>query len=54
MTRLLCLLSLIAMSCSLVSGCLVRRTVTSGGETVESGYAIKRPIKEAIDNKKGR
>ena len=32
----------------LLSGCLVRRTVTSGGQVVESNYAVKRPLKDAI------
>lgn len=54
MKRTLCLLSLATLACSLLSGCLVRRTVTTGGQTVEDGYAIKRPIKEAIDKNKDR
>ncbi|MGB6223425.1 hypothetical protein [Haloferula sp.] len=35
-----------------LSGCLTRRTVTQGGQTVESGYVVTRPIKEAIQNSK--
>ncbi len=31
-----------------LTGCLVRRTVTEGGQVVESNYAVKRPLKEAI------
>ncbi len=34
----------------LTSGCLVKRTVTVNGESQQEGYAIKRPIKEAIEN----
>jgi len=33
-----------------LSGCLVHQTVTRNGEEVRSGYAFKRPVKEAIDN----
>ena len=54
MKRTLPLLALAALSCTLLSGCLVRRTVTTGGQTVEDGYAIKRPIKEALEENKGR
>jgi len=36
----------------LLAGCVTRRTVTQGGRTVEEGYEVKRPIKEAIQ--KGR
>lgn len=31
-------------------GCLTKRTVTEGGRTVSEGYAIKRPLKEAVEN----
>lgn len=51
MIRTLRLISLLTLATSLLSSCLVRRTVTTGGQTVEDGYAIKRPIKDAI--KKG-
>lgn len=34
----------------LISSCLTRRTVTQGGNTVESNYVFKRPLKEAIQN----
>jgi len=44
----LALLSMIAAT----SGCVTKRTVTQGGQTVESGYVVKRPIKEAIQNTK--
>lgn len=43
----LALVTIVAI-CS--SGCVVHRTVTKNGQEVSSGYAIKRPIKEAIDN----
>lgn len=33
-----------------LSGCLTKRTVTEGGRTVSEGYAIKRPLKEAVEN----
>lgn len=33
-----------------LSSCLTRRTVTQGGQTVESGYVVTRPIKEAIES----
>ena len=33
-----------------LSGCLTKRTVTEGGRTVSEGYAIKRPLKETIEN----
>ncbi|MBK1828540.1 hypothetical protein [Haloferula rosea] len=48
------LTSILILASSLLSSCLVKRTVTTGGQEVESGYAIKRPIKEAIDNSKKR
>lgn len=35
-----------------LSGCVTKRTVTQGGQTVESGYVVKRPIKNAIQNTK--
>lgn len=35
-----------------LGSCVTRRTVTQGGETVESGYVVKRPIKEAFQNGK--
>lgn len=41
---------LFAAVAALMSGCLMRRTVTSNGETIEDKYVIKRPIKEALDN----
>lgn len=41
---------LAAAMTALLSGCLTRRTVTSGGRTVESKYVVKRPIKEVIEN----
>lgn len=33
-----------------LSGCLTHRTVTRGGKTVKSGYVVKRPLKEAVQN----
>lgn len=45
-------LSALALLLLSLSGCLTRRTVTQGGQTVESGYVMKRPIKEAIQNTK--
>lgn len=50
MVRLFLLFPMIAVTCSMSSSCLVKRTVTTGGQKVEEGYAIKRPIKEVIDN----
>jgi hypothetical protein len=35
-----------------LSSCVTKRTVTQGGQTVESGYVVKRPIKEAVQNTK--
>lgn len=35
-----------------LGSCVTKRTVTQGGETIESGYVVKRPIKEAFQ--KGR
>jgi hypothetical protein len=45
------LLAVVTLAASL-AGCLTRRTVTVGGQTVEDGYVVKRPIKEAIEKKK--
>jgi hypothetical protein len=39
----------IAAAALLLNGCLVRETVTSGGQVVEDGYVVKRPLKEAIE-----
>lgn len=44
----ICLLS--GAAAVLTSGCLVKRTVTVNGESQQEGYAIKRPIKEAVEN----
>ena len=33
-----------------LSGCLTKRTVTEDGRTVSEGYAIKRPLKDAVEN----
>lgn len=41
-----CLLA--ALATALLSGCLMRQTVTSGGEVVQDNYVIKRPLKDAI------
>ena len=35
---------------ALLSGCVMRRTVTSNGKTVEDKYVVKRPLKSALDN----
>lgn len=35
----------------LLSGCLMRQTVTVEGEVVKDGYVIKRPIKDALQPK---
>lgn len=43
-------LSALALLLLPLSGCITKRTVTQGGQTVESGYVVKRPIKEAIEN----
>ena len=36
---------------ALLTGCIVRRTVTEGDRTVESGYVLKRPIKESLQRR---
>jgi len=36
---------LVTMEALLLSGCLVRRTVTKGGSVVTDRAAVKRPIK---------
>jgi len=33
-----------------LSGCITERTVTQGGQTVEQGLVVKRPLKEALEN----
>jgi hypothetical protein len=33
-----------------LTGCLTKRTVTQGGQTVSEEYVFKRPLKEAIGN----
>ena len=33
----------------LLSGCVVRRTVTKGGEVVTDHYVVKRPVKDAMN-----
>ena len=33
----------------LLSGCLVRRTVTKGGSVVTDRYAVKRPLNNAAN-----
>ncbi|MEP4077110.1 hypothetical protein [Haloferula sp.] len=35
-----------------LSGCITRRTVTQGGQTIESGYVVNRPIKDALEKDK--
>ena len=33
-----------------LSACVTQRTVTQGGQTVEQGLVVKRPLKEAVEN----
>ena len=33
----------------ILSGCLMRQTVTSGGEVIEDNYVIKRPLRDAVE-----
>lgn len=33
-----------------LSSCVTHRTVTRGGQTVEQGLVVKRPLKEAVEN----
>jgi hypothetical protein len=40
----------IAIVLTSLSGCLTKRTVTRGGQTVSEGYHIKRPLKKAVEN----
>ena len=40
----------IAILLTSLSGCLTKRTVTEDGRTVSEGYAIKRPLKDAVEN----
>ena len=35
-----------------LNGCLMRQTVTSGGEVVKDGYVVKRPLKDALQSAK--
>ena len=42
-------LVLLALPLSL-PGCITERTVTKGGQTVEQGLVVKRPLKEAVEN----
>ena len=44
--------SAIAICAFSLSACITKRTVTVGGQTVEDGYVVKRPIKNAIENTK--
>lgn len=39
---------LVAAASMLLTGCLVRRTVTKGGEVVTDRYVVKRPLKDAV------
>ena len=41
---------LATMAALLLSGCLVRRTVTKGGSVVTDHYVVKRPIKKDAVN----
>jgi hypothetical protein len=38
-----------AASAVFLTGCLMRETVTSGGEVEQDNYVIKRPLKDAIE-----
>ena len=42
--------SAIALCAFSLSACVTKRTVTEGGHTVEEGFVVKRPIKDAIEN----
>jgi outer membrane biogenesis lipoprotein LolB len=42
-----CLLAAVAVA--LLSGCLMRQTVTSNGDVVQDNYVVKRPLKDAIE-----
>ena len=33
-----------------LSSCITERKVTRGGQTVEQGLVVKRPLKEAVEN----
>lgn len=33
----------------LLTGCLVRQTVTDNGEVVQDNYVVKRPLKDAFE-----
>ncbi len=41
---------LVAAAAGLLSGCLVRRTVTKGGSVVTDRYVVKRPLKNDTDS----
>jgi len=34
----------------LMPACVMHRTVTSNGQTIEQGYVVKRPLKDAVNN----
>ena len=40
--------TLAAVATAFLTGCLMRQTVTSGGEVVKDGYVVKRPLKDAV------
>ena len=40
---------LVTAAAVLLSGCLVRRTVTKGGSVVTDRYVVKRPVKDAVN-----
>jgi outer membrane protein assembly factor BamE (lipoprotein component of BamABCDE complex) len=44
----MCLSVAAAAATLLLSGCLMRQTVTRNGEVVKEGYVVKRPLKEAV------
>ncbi|MBC8128415.1 MAG: hypothetical protein H8M99_14835 [Gloeobacteraceae cyanobacterium ES-bin-144] len=47
--KLISTLLLSVFSIGLTSGCLMRHTVTRGGEVVEENYVFKRPLKNTFD-----
>ncbi|MES2438284.1 MAG: hypothetical protein V4584_04435 [Verrucomicrobiota bacterium] len=49
-TTLCCLCLFSFAAAALTTGCLVHEKVTVNGAVQEEGYAIKRPLKEAIEN----
>ena len=48
--RLIAMCLLATAAATLLTGCLVRRTVTNGGEVTSSNYMVKRPLKNLAAN----